>query len=121
MADLRPCPLTGYDLGYCALAAVLRNAPSPRPMADVQRVWLLTVSAGIGGCAENVSAENIPWGLIVQCAGVECVLARAEGLWLAGADIGDAHEPTLEPLAVRAWATLAAVDAARAALLATSS
>lgn len=109
MAD-RLCPLTGYDLGFCALAAVLRNAPGPRSMGAVHRVLILTLMAATGESNPTAACAGISFLDTCRDAFTDCVVERANGLWKAGPEIEFALEPTLEPLAVQAWATLATWD-----------
>ena len=111
--------LSGYDLGFSALAAVLRNLPGPSSREEVERAVVLALlprlmqskfeekSAGmwrrlVGAdiALTSIASLAIPWNQILGLAVNQHVLEIVEGRWSPGPDVQDAPSAALDARAI---------------------
>jgi hypothetical protein len=113
--------LSGYDLGFRALAAVLRNLPASSSQEEVERAVVLTVLpsllrsgfdpkmlatwrqaiGAVNMALTSIAALSIPWGEVRRRARIERILdVLPDGQWTAGPDVQDAPSPELDARAL---------------------
>jgi len=111
--------LSGYDLGFSALTAVLRNLPGPSSREEVERAVVLALlprlmqskfegkSAGmwrrlVGAdiALTSIASLAIPWNQILRLAVNQHVLEIVAGRWSPGPDVQDAPSPALDARAI---------------------
>ncbi len=124
--------LTGFDLGFAALAAVVRNLPGPISRDEAERAvvlvmlpsllqskfdakagatWRQAVGAANMGLT-TVAGLAVPWGEIMRRAAIEHVLhVEGDGRWSAGSDVQDAPSVELDARALASLSWLASVGA----------
>jgi hypothetical protein len=121
-----------YDLGLRALAAVLRNLPTPSSQEDVESAVVLTAlpsllrsrfdqkmratwlqAIGPANMAlTSIAALEIPWAEVLRRARIERILdVSPDGQWTAGPDVQDAPSPELDARALVSLTWLANLGA----------
>jgi hypothetical protein len=111
--------LSGYDLGFAALAAVLRSLPGPSSREDVERAVVLALLPrlmqskfeakmvgmwrrliGADMALTSIASLSIPWNQILRLAVNQRVLEIVEGRWNPGPEVQDAPSPALDARAI---------------------
>lgn len=110
---------SGYDLGFTALAAVLRNLPGPSSREDIERAVVLVLLPrlmqskfeakmvgmwrrliGADMALTSIASLSIPWNQILRLAVNQRILEIVEGRWSPGPEVQDAPSPALDARAI---------------------